>query len=152
MKRLEQHSTSAADMEALGAQLAVRLGPVRRIYLHGPLGAGKTTWVRGLLHGLGHRGAVKSPTFTLVEPYPLTAHTVYHFDLYRLQQPEELEFLGIRDYLADRAVCVVEWAEKAAGVLPEPDIDVKIEPVNKERRVELTAHTHDGVALLSRLT
>jgi tRNA threonylcarbamoyladenosine biosynthesis protein TsaE len=101
---------------------------------------------------LGHRGAVKSPTFTLVEPYPMAAHTVYHFDLYRLQQPEELEFLGIRDYLADRAVCVVEWAEKAGGVLPEPDIDVKIEPVNMERRVELTAHTDNGVALLGRLT
>jgi tRNA threonylcarbamoyladenosine biosynthesis protein TsaE len=152
MKRLEQRSASAADMEALGAQFAARLGPVHRIYLHGPLGAGKTTWVRGLLHGLGHRGAVKSPTFTLVEPYPMAAHTVYHFDLYRLQQPEELEFLGIRDYLADRAVCVVEWAEKAGGVLPEPDIDVKIEPVNMERRVELTAHTDNGVALLGRLT
>jgi len=137
-----------SDMEALGARLAVGLGSKRLVYIRGPLGAGKTTLVRGVLRGFGHRGSVKSPTFTLVEPYTFSnGPTVYHFDLYRLKQPEELEFMGWRDYLRD-GVCLVEWSERGGSVLPEPDLDVMIEPVHFGRNVVLTPHCEQGVAVL----
>ena len=135
-------------MEDLGRELGQRLVAGSRIYLTGPLGAGKTTLVRGMLRALGYPDAVKSPTFTLVEPYQLRDLTVYHFDLYRLQHAEELEFLGIRDYLAGEAVCIVEWAEKAGGFLPRPDVDVKILRSDSERTVELAACSDRGAAML----
>ncbi|MEK7262693.1 MAG: tRNA (adenosine(37)-N6)-threonylcarbamoyltransferase complex ATPase subunit type 1 TsaE, partial [Pseudomonadota bacterium] len=113
-------------MEALGGRFASALGNLKLVTLDGPLGAGKTTLVRGLLHALGHRGTVKSPTFTLVEPYEIGSRRFYHFDLYRLNDPRELEFLGIRDYLAGSDLCVVEWAERAGRLLPAPDVAVMI--------------------------
>lgn len=136
-----------AQMEALGAQLASRLVSWKLIFLRGPLGAGKTTLVRGLLHGLGHRGAVKSPTFTLVEPYSFDSMTLYHFDLYRLKHAEELEFLGIRDYLQGEGVCVIEWPERGGNLLPPPDLDVMIEPTHDGRSVTLTAHQDSAATL-----
>lgn len=142
---------TAADMEALGRHLAEHLAPGRLIYVRGPLGAGKTTLVRGMLRALGHAGSVKSPTFTLVEPYALDGLTLYHFDLYRLEHPEELEFLGVRDYLQGQGVCVIEWAERAQGLLPEPDLDIMIDASNAERIVRLTAHTEHGESLLGGL-
>src|SRR6185295_1112360 len=117
---------SASDMEALGARLATGLHSGGLIYIRGPLGAGKTTLVRGILRGFGHRGSVKSPTFTLVEPYNLDGQALYHFDLYRLKHAEELEFMGWRDYVND-GVCLVEWPERGESVLPTPDLDVMIE-------------------------
>lgn len=139
-------------MEALGAGMARRLRPGMVIYFHGSLGAGKTTCVRGLLHGLGHRGAVKSPTYTLVEPYELGGRAVYHFDLYRMKSAEELEFLGMRDYLEQHGVCLVEWPERGAGVLPPPDVDVSIEQSEDGRIVQLTSHSENGAALLGGLS
>lgn len=141
-----------AEMEALGARLAVQLQAGLLLYVRGVLGAGKTTLVRGLLRGLGHRGGVKSPTFTLVEPYAFAAFTLNHFDLYRLKHPEELEFMGVRDYLRGDDVCVIEWPERGADVLPEPDLDVMIEPADNGRIVVLTAHTDPGAKLLAGLT
>ena len=138
-------------MEALGATLAPLLAPGLVVYLHGELCAGKTTLVRGILRGLGHRGSVKSPTYTLVEPYTLAGQTVYHFDLYRMRDPEELEFLGIRDYLGGQSLCLVEWAERGGGILPVPDLDITIERAGDERRVRLTAHTEAGHELLRRI-
>jgi len=135
-------------MEALGGRFASALGKLKLVTLDGPLGAGKTTLVRGLLRALGHAGAVKSPTFTLVEPYELNGRRFYHFDLYRLKDPEELEFLGIRDYLAGPDLCVVEWAERAGGVLPAPDVAVMIASTNGGRSVTVTAHTSQGEAWL----
>lgn len=152
MPTVERPVSSVAEMEALGAKLAAQVGNVRLINIHGPLGAGKTTLVRGMLRGLGHAGAVKSPTFTLVEPYTFGNLHFYHFDLYRLKDPGELEFLGLRDYLDGKGVCVVEWPERAQGVLPSPDADIMIEPTETGRMVRIMTLTPQGDVLLKALT
>ncbi len=114
-----------------GAVLAKVIKPNLTIYLHGDLGAGKTTLVRGLIHGLGFVGKVKSPTYTLVEPYEITLNqrellNVYHFDLYRFNDEEEWEAAGFRDYFNPDSVCLIEWPEKAAHILPTADIDISL--------------------------
>jgi tRNA threonylcarbamoyladenosine biosynthesis protein TsaE len=150
MPTVDRPVPTTAEMEALGAKLAAHLGNTRLIYVHGPLGAGKTTLVRGMLRALGHAGAVKSPTFTLVEPYAFEHFN--HFDLYRLNDPKELEFLGVRDYLHGEGVCVVEWAERAEGALPTPDLDIMISPTGTGRMVQITTHTDHGKATLEALS
>lgn len=151
MPTVERAADSVAEMETLGRKLIAQAGEVRLIHIHGPLGAGKTTLVRGMLRGLGHEGAVKSPTFTLVEPYVLGKARFYHFDLYRLNDPGELEFLGMRDYLDGNGLCVVEWAERAQGVLPSPDVDIMIEPTETGRMVRITTLSPRSNALLEAL-
>lgn len=131
-------------MLALAGRMAQVLAPGVLIFLRGPLGAGKTTFVRGLLRGLGYRGSVKSPTYTLVEPYEFEGLPVFHFDLYRLQDPAELEALGIRDYLDGSGACLVEWPERGAGLLPAPDLEVVIEPHDAQRSITLKAHSAAG--------
>lgn len=111
--------------EAAGAAMA-HLDGLRIVYLEGNLGVGKTTWVRGLLHRLGHEGAVRSPTYTLVEPYALAGREVLHFDLYRLGDPEELEYLGVREAFGGDTLWLVEWPERGAGWLPDPDLVVRL--------------------------
>ncbi len=145
---LERRVASPEAMEALGAALATRLRPGMVVHLHGQLGAGKTTLIRGVLHGLGYIGAVKSPTYTLVEPYRLDDGPVFHFDLYRLRDPEELEFLGMRDYLEGNGLCLIEWAERGAGFLPAPDVDVTIEQAEAGRLVRFEPRTDIGNELL----
>jgi len=176
---------SEEAMTELGACLAkwVRLGAV--IYLDGDLGAGKTTLVRGFLRAFGHQGAVKSPTFTLVEPYSLENNIfynyneledvlkpddnnkhltqskaelraddvkIYHFDLYRLEDPEELEYVGIRDYLDGQSISLIEWPEKGYGVLPGADLIIKITHLNQGREVELLPQSENGRVIVSKLS
>jgi tRNA threonylcarbamoyladenosine biosynthesis protein TsaE len=121
------------------------------IFLHGTLGVGKTTLSRGLIQGLGHRGAVKSPTYTLVEPYEQLEPATWHFDLYRLGDPEELEFMGIRDYLTPGNLCLVEWPERGLGILPGPDLDLTLSPEGEGRSLVLAPRTDIGRALLERM-
>ncbi|RTZ60693.1 MAG: tRNA (adenosine(37)-N6)-threonylcarbamoyltransferase complex ATPase subunit type 1 TsaE [Gammaproteobacteria bacterium] len=139
------------DTEQAGWRLANRLRPGDSIYLDGDLGAGKTTLVRGLLHRLGHVGAVKSPTYTLMEQYVMKDLEVCHFDLYRIADPEELEFAGIRDYIGSSTVNLIEWSVKGAGFLPAPDVQIDLEATGKARRLVARACTPRGQELLSDL-
>lgn len=140
------------DTEALAVDLASALkqslptGLV--VYLNGELGAGKTTFSRYLIQSLGHSGSVKSPTYTLVEPYELAGVNIYHFDLYRLADPEELEFMGVRDYFADNCVCLVEWAEKGAECLAAADLVITINAVSGGRQFTIDATSHQGAQVL----
>ncbi len=137
-------------MLELGAVLSRILGGGTTVYLEGDLGMGKTTLVRGVLRRKGVNGAVKSPTYTLVEPYELGGLTVYHFDLYRLGNPEELEFMGIRDYFDAESLCLVEWPERGRGFLPPADLVINIEPEGRGRRLQISG-SGAGAAWLGEL-
>jgi tRNA threonylcarbamoyladenosine biosynthesis protein TsaE len=138
-------------MTTLGGHLAGVTGGRGTLFLEGDLGAGKTTLSRGIVRGFGHAGPVKSPTFTLMEPYELPNATLYHFDLYRLADPEELEFMGIRDYFEGNALCLIEWPAKGAGVLPKPDLTITISAHEQGRRVEMRAASLSGESWLGAL-
>ncbi|MFD2165529.1 tRNA (adenosine(37)-N6)-threonylcarbamoyltransferase complex ATPase subunit type 1 TsaE [Thalassotalea euphylliae] len=120
-------------------------------FLNGNLGAGKTTLTRGFVNGMGHSGAVKSPTYTLVEPYELADWRIYHFDLYRLADPEELEFMGIRDYFTGNSCSFIEWPEKGEGLLPAPDLVIDLAYENESRIVTFTPNSATGNDLLAQL-
>ena len=122
------------EMLEAGGKLALQLRPGMLVFLQGNLGAGKTTLVRGILRGLGHEGSVKSPTYNLVEPYTIEGQAFFHFDLYRLMDVEELEYMGMRDYLNKDSICFIEWPDKGEGFLPQPDLllDVKIDGSQRE--------------------
>ena len=141
----------SADMEVLGGKVALSSLPGIRLFLQGELGAGKTTFVRGFLRQLGYKGTVKSPTYTLVEPYNFAEIPVYHFDLYRLNSPEELEHIGLRDYFSPAAMCLVEWPEKAETRLGQPDLMIQMEFLESGRRLVINAVTPTGERLLQSL-
>lgn len=128
-----------------------QLPPGCLIFLHGNLGAGKTTFVRGCLRAAGHTHAVKSPTFTLVEEYTFDDQSLFHFDLYRLGDPEELEWLGIRDYLRSDATCFIEWPERGEGYLPDADLELFLFMDGAGRRLALRSGTARGRTLLASL-
>lgn len=121
------------------------------IFLHGDLGAGKTTCVRGFLNADGYRGPVKSPTFTLVEEYRVNELKIVHFDLYRLADPEELEWIGLRDYLDNDVVCFIEWPEKGTGYLPAADLTIEFDGLAESRNVLWQAHSQIGQDIADRL-
>jgi tRNA threonylcarbamoyladenosine biosynthesis protein TsaE len=133
----------------LGEALAAGIAPGRVAHLRGDLGAGKTTVVRGLLRGLGYAGRVKSPTYTLLEPYELSSLHLYHFDFYRLEDPNEWLKAGFREYFNDASACVVEWPERAGRLLPPPDLDLHLEFAESERRATLEARSEDASGWLS---
>ena len=138
-----------ADEQAMsdfGARIARVTQGHGLIFLDGNLGMGKTTLSRGIIRGLGHVGSVKSPTFTLVEPYEIGDVRAFHFDLYRLVDPEELEFLGIRDYFEDDALCLIEWPDKGAGFLPKPDLTITISPQDSGRSLKILSQGSRGEA------
>lgn len=141
----------ASAMEAFGRKLASLSPPGSKLFLQGELGAGKTTLVRGFLHGLGYLGIVKSPTYTLVEPYQLDNLEIFHFDLYRLNDPEELEAIGIRDYFSGDGICLLEWPEKGAAHLGKPDVSIYIEYQEEQRKVSLEAKTAVGKTITASL-
>jgi tRNA threonylcarbamoyladenosine biosynthesis protein TsaE len=136
-----------SKMVDFGAQLAGAIGKIDSpllILLNGDLGAGKTTISRGILKGLGHLGAVKSPTYTLVEPYQLAIGKIYHFDLYRLIDPEELEHIGFSDYLSEAKLCIIEWPENGGSYISLPDISIDIQLNESGRQVTLDSSTESG--------
>ncbi|MEM1404222.1 MAG: tRNA (adenosine(37)-N6)-threonylcarbamoyltransferase complex ATPase subunit type 1 TsaE [Pseudomonadota bacterium] len=138
-------------MVAFGSRLADAMEPGSVVFLRGELGAGKTTLSRGLARGLGHDGAVKSPTYTLVEPYEHLNPTLYHFDLYRLGDAEELEFMGLRDYVNGESIVLIEWPERGGAFLPAPDLELTIAVTADGRRITAEASTNAGRACLTRL-
>ena len=137
-----------AATAALGAALAGALAPGLKCYLHGELGTGKTTLVRGLLRALGVEGRIKSPTYALVELYDISRLNLYHFDFYRLRDPEDWLDAGFREHFDGSGVCLVEWPDKAAG-LPLPDLDIHLAPHDGARMARLRAHTGAGAACLA---
>ncbi len=133
------------DTLALGGRLATGLQDSCRLYLHGDLGAGKTTLVRGLLRGLGFEGRVKSPTFSLVEPYEFSSLSLYHFDFYRFDEPGELRDSGLLEHFDGPAVCIVEWPARAGPQLPPPDLEIDLSPrEGGGRSAVLVARSHRG--------
>lgn len=149
---MKRYLADEEAMVAFGKELAKVLregGAI--VYLNGDLGAGKTTLVRGILTGLGHQGKVKSPTYTLVEPYLLSEMDTYHFDLYRLADPEELEYMGIRDYFAANTIALIEWPEKGKGIIPEADIVVNIGYALPGREMELSGNSPEGERIVAKM-
>lgn len=146
----EKLVNEAATQEAAG-RLARQLVPGLLIFLHGELGAGKTTFARGILHSLGYAGKVKSPTYTLVEPYDLPLFTLFHFDLYRLLHPDELFHLGIEEYVSPYSVCLVEWPEKARSVLPPADLNIYLLRLETAHHLRVVSHSEKGEAILQKV-
>lgn len=155
MRHWKDFLNDEAGTQALGAALARVLAPGLTLHLHGDLGAGKTTLARALLHAAGYEGRVKSPTYTLVEPYLITHRgqplELLHFDLYRMGSADEFIDAGFREHFGAGKVCVVEWPERATGLIPVADIDVLLTPEHEGRAVELRANTDLGASCLEKL-
>ena len=138
---MSQITTSVEATEAAAADLIKTIQAPSVIYLRGALGAGKTTFVRGALQAMGYTGLVKSPTFTLAESYAIRAIEVHHFDLYRISDPEELDYIGIREYCHAAAMCFIEWPDLGLNYIPEADVEVNIEYSRRGRQITITQNT-----------
>ena len=141
----------AKAMHALGQKVALHCPVGSKLYLQGELGAGKTTFIRGFLRGKDYQGKVKSPTYTLVEAYELPQATIFHFDLYRINGPLELEAIGLRDYFDGQGICLVEWPERASALLGNPDVLIHIDVQGGQRQLSLQANTVLGGNILNQL-
>jgi tRNA threonylcarbamoyladenosine biosynthesis protein TsaE len=149
--RIEKKVYGEEAMEKLGEAFSSSLYIGGVVYLDGDLGMGKTTLVRGVLCGLGYVGPVKSPTYTIVEPYEVAGIEAFHFDLYRVTDPEELEYMGIRDYFSESSLCLIEWAEMGRGVVAEADVVVSLTLIPEGRHVSFEAKTEKGRVALQAL-
>ncbi len=150
----EVHQCELANEEetlALARKFSQVLQAPLVVYLEGELGAGKTAFCRGVIQAMGHSGAVKSPTYTLVEPYQLQGWRIHHFDLYRLADPEELEYMGIRDYFSEDTLNFIEWPDKGYGWLPGADIEIRIEYAGTGRKLTFSALTEAGQKIIKTL-
>lgn len=148
------NSLFLADEEAtlaFGRRLAIAAADGGIVYLHGDLGAGKTTLVRGLMRGHGFQGAVKSPTYTLVEPYELDQCHIYHFDLYRLADPGEVEYLGTEDYFKNNNLCLIEWPNRGGDAIPAADLSIELSSEGSGRRLHVASHSARGDVIAKRL-
>lgn len=150
MKTYKKILMTENDMLIFAKQFAQAVNEGAIIFLHGELGAGKTTFVRGFLRGLGYEGKVKSPTYTLVEPYEINGKQIFHFDLYRLQDAKELEHIGIEEYFSISNTCLIEWPEKGFPLLPEPDLNCYIDTIDSGRELRIESHTSRGEAIIQR--
>lgn len=148
---LRLHLADEAATVAFGAALAQALAPGLTFWLEGDLGAGKTTLVRAILRALGHKGPVKSPTYALVESYAVSSLYLYHFDFYRLNQPEEFVDAGLGEYFSDTSLCFVEWPDKAAGFVPPADVVVRLRHEGAGRSLELAAFSASGQTCLTKV-
>ena len=139
--------------QALGAQVAKHCCvPPLIIYLSGELGSGKTSFARGFIHALGHTGCVKSPTFSLVETYEFEGARLYHFDLYRLQDPHELEYIGIRDLAAEKdSICLIEWPQRGGEGVPKADIVFTFEHQGDCRNAGYHVNSPNGQSIINQL-
>ncbi len=148
---MQQYIPTEQAMLDFGAKLAQICSHSATIFLYGNLGAGKTTLVRGFLRGLGYEGLVKSPTYTLVEPYAFDHFHIFHFDLYRVKNVQELEYIGIQDYFIPESIRLIEWPENGERFLPPPDLSCYIEPKEEGRELKISAQTPCGQDILKRL-
>lgn len=156
MQQITVKLNSEAKTRELGALLARMLKPGLKLYLYGDLGAGKTTLTRAILHAAGHNGPVKSPTYTLAEPY--TVHTggkpveLVHFDLFRMASPEEFADAGFLEYFGNETICIIEWPEKGSGILPQADIDGTFAILGTARQITLCSHSPAGQEIISAIS
>jgi len=148
---IKKSCTTENDLLQLAAVFAKAIEGGAVIYLQGPLGAGKTTFARGFLQALGYTGKVKSPTFSLAEEYKLNHRKICHFDFYRLSDPEELIHIGIHDYFQPENICLIEWPERGAALLPEADVICEIAINDAGRDVSFTANTDTGNEIIEEL-
>ncbi|MES9860085.1 MAG: tRNA (adenosine(37)-N6)-threonylcarbamoyltransferase complex ATPase subunit type 1 TsaE [Candidatus Thiodiazotropha sp. LLP2] len=148
---IELTVSGEVQQEELGRRLAMNCLPPCIVYLVGDLGAGKTTLARGFIRGVGYQGRVKSPTYTLLEPYELGQVSCYHFDLYRLSDVEELEYLGIQDLLTENAYMLIEWPERGEGGLPSPDLVLEIGHNEADRRIKIRGVSEKGKKIIQEI-
>ncbi len=140
--------TSEENTQELGKILAPHLQPPLLCFFQGELGAGKTSLIRAILRAKNVSGSIKSPSYTLIEPYEIGNHMIYHMDLYRLASADELEWLGIRDYLHENAICLIEWPERGGKSLPQPDLMLTLHYLDEGREITISSQSLPGDTII----